>query len=613
MPQTNVSFNRPSRKTAKSPSDNRKSIQVGVVGLILFASSACQGLGTGGSSQAGSVRADTFEPALLAQAEQDTRPLEEKVDTDGDGEMSDEEVDSYARRILLDFSACMRDSGFSDFTDVVLEDFTEGGSGQGRFLELMAERGLSFEDPDSVSSLRTCGGELSDLQSFAPQPSDAELVEREEQLLEFAGCMRDQGLQKWPDPDFAANPGSGYGRELLQEFDIQSDEVQDAGAACEAEGSGFAVDESDGQQDQDDDQKDAQNEDVDGATDSNEDPANKSVEAGPRDALSPLIEGDTSNLDTATVTRRDLIQTKTLSATLGFGDQQSLPTNTTGIVTALPTEGDTINFGEALFYVDNEPVLLLEGALPQYRPFSTRMSDGPDVFQLEQSLQEFGWTDGLDLTIDEDFTGVTRDAVKALQEAFGFEDSGKIALGRVVFREEPLRVAVVHVQIGQSISPQVNVLSVSDGEQRIELQIDAEDRSLLEVGKSVLIELPDGSSAPGTVSEVASVATRSVNSQSGGAAEPTIGVTILFDGAVPDNVFDAAPVDIVITDQVTSDVLTIPVTALVARSGGGHAVELIVEGGTQLVAVELGDFVDDLVEVSGDVREGDRVVMASAS
>lgn len=612
MPQTNVSFDHPSHGFANPLSGHRRRLQVGVLVLVLFASSSCQDLGTDGPSQAGSVRADTFETALLAQAEQDTRPLEEKVDTDGDGEMSEEEVDSYARRILLDFSACMRDSGFSDFTDVVLEDFTEGGSGQGRFLELMAERGLSFEDPDSISSLRICGGELSDLQSFAPQPSDAELVEREEQLLEFAGCMRDQGLQKWPDPDFAANPGSGYGRELLQEFDIQSDEVQDAGAACEAEGSGFAVDEA-GEADDQQDEDETLDEAVSSSTDSSSDASDNQVDTGPRDALSPLIEGDTTDLDTATVTRRDLIQTKTLSGTLGFGDQQTLPTNTSGIVTALPTEGDIIDFGEPLFYVDNEPVLYLQGVLPQYRAFSTRMSDGPDVLQLEQSLLQFGWASELDLTIDEDFTSITRDAVKVMQEAFGVEDNGNIPLGRVVFGNTPVRVAAVHVQLGQSISPQVNVLSVSDGAQRIELEIDAEDRSILEVGKSVLIELPDGTSAPGSVSEVASVATRSASPQGGGSAEPTIGVTILFDGALPANIFDAAPVDIVITDQVTAGVLTVPVTALVARSGGGHAVELIVEGGTQLVAVELGDFVDDLVEVSGDVREGDQVVMASAS
>ena len=50
--------------------------------------------------------------------------------------------------------------------------------------------------------------------------------------------------------------------------------------------------------------------------------------------------------------------------------------------------------------------------------------------------------------------------------------------------------------------------------------------------------------------------------------------------------------------------------ALIALSGGGHAVELIVEGGTQLIGVQLGDFVDDLVEISGDVQPGDRVAMA---
>ena len=78
-----------------------------------------------------------------------------------------------------------------------------------------------------------------------------------------------------------------------------------------------------------------------------------------------------------------------------------------------------------------------------------------------------------------------------------------------------------------------------------------------------------------------------------------------------DDVFDEAPLDVIVTEEVIAGVLTVPVPALVALSGGGHAVELIVEGGTQLIGVELGDFVDDIVEIRGDLQEGDRVVMAT--
>ena len=122
------------------------------------------------------------------------------------------------------------------------------------------------------------------------------------------------------------------------------------------------------------------------------------------------------------------------------------------------------------------------------------------------------------------------------------------------------------------------------------------------------IELPDGNVVPGRVSDVAAVATQTVNQ--GVAGDPTTEVTIVFADGEPNEVFDAAPVDVTVTDKVNAGVLTVPVPALIALAGGGHAVELIVDGGTQLIGVQLGDFVDDLVEISGDIQPGDRVVMA---
>lgn len=543
--------------------------------------------------------------------QEDDRTLEEKVDTDGDGEMSEDEIQTYAQGVLLDFSNCMRENGYPDFTDVVLEDFTEGGGGgQGRFLALMTERGVSLGDATAIPTLQKCGEGLQDLQTFAAQPSDAEVAEREEQLLRFAGCMRDQGLANWPDPDFAANPGNGYGPALLQEFDIQSDEVQQAGAACQAEGNGFALDQ--GAEQDEETEADGEESADEQASDSGQDDGDTPSEPIDRAPISPLIEGDTSDLNVAEVTRRDLTQTKTLSGTLDFGEQRAFPTNTSGIVTALPAEGAVVELGETLFEIDNEPVLLMEGAIPQYRPFTINMSDGADVEQLEANLVRYGWADDLDLTVDEDFTAVTRDAIEEMQLQLGIEESGRIELGDVVFATTAVRVGAVNVELGQSISPQVTVLGITESEQRITLQLDAEDRSLLAVGTAVEIELPDGTTAPGTVSDVASVATRSLNPQTGTTNDPTIDVKVLFDGSAPDSVFDAAPVDIIVAEEVTSGVLTVPVPALIALSGGGHAVELIVEGGTQLIGVELGEFVDDIVEIEGDIQQGDRVVLATA-
>ena len=60
--------------------------------------------------------------------------------------------------------------------------------------------------------------------------------------------------------------------------------------------------------------------------------------------------------------------------------------------------------------------------------------------------------------------------------------------------------------------------------------------------------------------------------------------------------------------------LSVPVTALVGKSGGGFAVEVVRAGSRRgLVAVRVGlfDGTDGRVQVEGDLAEGDDVVVPS--
>ena len=67
----------------------------------------------------------------------------------------------------------------------------------------------------------------------------------------------------------------------------------------------------------------------------------------------------------------------------------------------------------------------------------------------------------------------------------------------------------------------------------------------------------------------------------------------------------------VLDQVVATDVLVVPVTALVALSGGGYGLEkVLADGSTQYVPVTAGAFAGTSVEVSGDdVAEGDEVVV----
>jgi multidrug efflux pump subunit AcrA (membrane-fusion protein) len=71
-------------------------------------------------------------------------------------------------------------------------------------------------------------------------------------------------------------------------------------------------------------------------------------------------------------------------------------------------------------------------------------------------------------------------------------------------------------------------------------------------------------------------------------------------------------VEVGITDQTVKNVLAVPVTALLARAGGGYSVEVVAGDATHhLVRVRLGLFDDaaGMVQVSGSgLAAGQRVV-----
>ena len=77
---------------------------------------------------------------------------------------------------------------------------------------------------------------------------------------------------------------------------------------------------------------------------------------------------------------------------------------------------------------------------------------------------------------------------------------------------------------------------------------------------------------------------------------------------------DQVAVRVEITTEGVENALSVPVTAIVGKAGGGFAVEVVRgDGRRELVAVRLGlfDTAGGRVQVDGDVREGDRVVVPS--
>src|SRR5262249_26478282 len=116
----------------------------------------------------------------------------------------------------------------------------------------------------------------------------------------------------------------------------------------------------------------------------------------------------------------------------------------------------------------------------------------------------------------------------------------------------------------------------------------------------------------GRVDQLGSVA-RSTG-KNDGAGDATIPASIGLDDPGKARGLDQAPVQVEITTQGVQSALSVPVTAVVGKSGGGFAVELVRGGGRrELIAVKLGlfDTAGGRVQVEGDLREGERVVVPS--
>ncbi|WP_371406050.1 peptidoglycan-binding protein [Kribbella sp. NBC_00662] len=92
--------------------------------------------------------------------------------------------------------------------------------------------------------------------------------------------------------------------------------------------------------------------------------------------------------------------------------------STPAIVTGkVPAVGSTITEGKALLEITGRPVIGLAGVLPMYRTLSPG-SKGPDVLQLEQTLDRLGFDPG---TVDDEYDLDTSAAVERLYEEAGYD------------------------------------------------------------------------------------------------------------------------------------------------------------------------------------------------
>jgi peptidoglycan hydrolase-like protein with peptidoglycan-binding domain len=308
---------------------------------------------------------------------------------------------------------------------------------------------------------------------------------------------------------------------------------------------------------------------------------------------------------TSEITRQTLVDTQTESGELGYGDSVTVNGKLPGTLTSLPAPGSAVRRGQALYRVDNAPVVLLYGALPAYRTLSLG-AKGADVEQFERNLYALGYRG---FTVDGTFSATTAAAVRKWQKALGLPQTGAVEPGRVHYATGAVRVDAQRAVVGDATGPGVPLLTTTGSQKLVSIDLNVADQRLAKTGSRVTLKLPDGKTVPGKIIRTLTVIKPAEGNT---AARTVIRVTVAADSEDSLAGLDQATVDIAFTASQRERVLTVPVAALLALAEGGYGVQVVDGDSSRVVAVRTGLFAGGRVEVTGDgLAEGMTVGMPS--
>jgi hypothetical protein len=348
---------------------------------------------------------------------------------------------------------------------------------------------------------------------------------------------------------------------------------------------------------------------------------------------SAAASGPTSTTATAAVARTTLASRQQVSGTLEPAGSYTLvvqqPTGTVeqsaGTLSELPAPGTVIGRGQVLYMIDGQPVRLLLGAQSAWRTLELGVGDGADVRQLKQNLRALGFTAYGALAVNDDFDWATAVAVEQWQRSQDAPETGVVPLGSIAFLPGPVRVTDQRALPGSLAQTGTPVLDLSSTGLVVSVPLDPSLRQLVHVGDRVQIQLPEGQTTAGRVSQIgaATAATSSESAggnsapaatgnsgqaasgsagQGGAASSPTVPVTISLDRPSDARGLAEVPVQVAITDTVRHNVLAVPIGALLALANGGYAVAVESHGARTLVAVTPGVFDGGRVQVTSSLH-----------
>ncbi|MEU9232170.1 peptidoglycan-binding protein [Streptomyces subrutilus] len=329
------------------------------------------------------------------------------------------------------------------------------------------------------------------------------------------------------------------------------------------------------------------------------------VMAQPQQESRQEQRGDGLPPATAPVQRGDLSSGLQVEGTLGYARERKVNAAGPGVLTWVAGEGTAVERDGRLYEVNGRAVRLLYGSTPMYRPLKAG-DKGEDVKQLKRNLRALGHGTGLDPE-DGTFTAGTATAVKRWQKAHKAPETGEVAKEDIAFASGPQRVRKNDSAVGDEPGPGKPVMTLTGTERIVRFQMDAAKAGAARTGEPVSVRLPGGGTVTGKVESVGGAAGPDEKDQGGGPGggdkKAKVEVVVALDKPAEVNAPDQSPVSVGLTGETRKGVLSVPVNALLALTGGGFGVQVVEDGRAREVEVELGMFGNGRVEVTGGALE----------
>ncbi|MFD3626074.1 peptidoglycan-binding protein [Streptomyces sp. NPDC058698] len=193
-------------------------------------------------------------------------------------------------------------------------------------------------------------------------------------------------------------------------------------------------------------------------------------------------------------------------------------------------------------------------------------------------------------------------AIKRWQPTAGMQPTGVLDVSDVVVTQAAVRVGQVLALPGDEAAAEL--MTITSTTKSVTVPVEALDIGTVKRNQRVTVVLPDRSTAKGRVTAISNTVRGGQDDES----QPgsiKINVSVSLDDPEAVKSIDSAPVQARFEAESRTDVLAVPVGALLALREGGYALRLA-EG--KLVPVETGMFAEGMVEISGKgVTEGMKV------